>query len=392
MNKIFKVTFLLTITCFAWLKTVEANTIVPPSPRCWQEGNQYCCRQDASLFPRPPICHDLPSSDSGNTSNSPLPNKTVDVGTVTYIHNDALGSPVAASDANGNGLWTEHYWPYGEKREKSPEASSIDIGYTGHRDDDTTGLTYMGARYYDPIAGRFMGVDPAGFSEDNIFSFNRYAYGNNNPYKYIDPNGKNAVTAFGGLLYETGQLLTGNGFDGAMVLGALADGYNGEGSGFWSSATQDALTFGGGALVGGATKLYRMAQASRTVTKGVGGSIKNVNKIGGKQNCANCAIATDATLAGNPASALNGGRTLVSDVEKFFGKRFGSLTSASRIEAQMLRAGDGARGVVFGSRGSQTGHFFNVVNQKGTIRFLDGQTGGTASLSGFKGFSLLRTN
>lgn len=82
----------------------------------------------------------------------------------------------------------------------------------------------------------------------------------------------------------------------------------------------------------------------------------------------------------------------MSDVEKFFGKKFGSLTSASRIESQMLNAGDGARGVIFGSRGSQTGHLFNVVNQKGTIRFLDGQTGGAASLDGFKGFSLLRTN
>ena len=58
----------------------------------------------------------------------------------------------------------------------------------------------------------------------------------------------------------------------------------------------------------------------------------------------------------------------------------------------MLNAGDGARGIIFGSRGTQTGHFFNVVNQKGTIRFLDGQTGGSATLEGFKGFSLLKIN
>ena len=128
------------------------------------------------------------------------------------------------------------------------------------------------------------------------------------------------------------------------------------------------------------------------VTNQAGGSIRNVNKVGGKQNCANCAIATDATLAGNPASALNSGVTLVSDVEKHFGRKFGSLTSQTRIADRIGNAGNGARGVVFGSRGSDTGHFFNVVNQNGTVRFLDGQTGKAADLSGFQGFSLLRTN
>lgn len=97
-------------------------------------------------------------------------------------------------------------------------------------------------------------------------------------------------------------------------------------------------------------------------------------------------------MAGNPASALNGGRALVSDVEKHFGRKFGSLTSQTRITDRIGNAGNGARGVVFGSRGSETGHFFNVVNQNGTVRFLDGQTGKAANLSGFEGFSLLRTN
>jgi filamentous hemagglutinin len=141
----------------------------------------------------------------------------------------------------------------------------------------------------------------------------------------------------------------------------------------------------------------RVDSATKRVDNGTGpdsagGSIRNVNKIGGKQNCANCAIATDATLAGNPASALNGGLTHMSALEAHFGRAFSSLTSASRIEAQMLKAGDGARGVIFGSRGTDPGHFFNVINQNGKIRFFDGQTGGAANLDGFTGFSLLRTN
>jgi uncharacterized protein RhaS with RHS repeats len=49
---------------------------------------------------------------------------------------------------------------------------------------------YMQARYYDPLIGRFYSNDPIGFKD--VHSFNRYAYANNNPYKYTDPDGKAA--------------------------------------------------------------------------------------------------------------------------------------------------------------------------------------------------------
>jgi filamentous hemagglutinin len=52
----------------------------------------------------------------------------------------------------------------------------------------------------------------------------------------------------------------------------------------------------------------------------------------------------------------------------------------------------GQRGIVFGNRGSgQVGHVFNVVNQKGAVRFLDGQAGGAANLTAYKNFSFLYT-
>jgi hypothetical protein len=49
----------------------------------------------------------------------------------------------------------------------------------------------MQARYYDPVIGRFYSNDPVGFRD--VHSFNRYAYANNNPYKYVDPTGMSNV-------------------------------------------------------------------------------------------------------------------------------------------------------------------------------------------------------
>jgi uncharacterized protein RhaS with RHS repeats len=51
----------------------------------------------------------------------------------------------------------------------------------------------MQARYYDPVIGRFYSNDPVGFS--NVHNFNRYAYANNNPYKYVDPDGRESRLA-----------------------------------------------------------------------------------------------------------------------------------------------------------------------------------------------------
>ncbi len=46
-----------------------------------------------------------------------------------------------------------------------------------------------------------MGYDPAGFDESNPSSFNRYGYGNNNPYTFVDPDGRTPVHAFMAMAY-----------------------------------------------------------------------------------------------------------------------------------------------------------------------------------------------
>ena len=115
--------------------------------------------------------------------------------TITYYHIDALGNPVAATDENGDLLWRQHYSPYGEEQIDNSSTTEQRTSFTGKEQDRDTGLVYFGARDYHPVLGRFMSIDPVGFRESNIQSFNRYAYANNNPYKFVDSDGRYADLA-----------------------------------------------------------------------------------------------------------------------------------------------------------------------------------------------------
>jgi len=79
-------------------------------------------------------------------------------------------------------------------------ASGDDVGFTGHITGTETGLTYMQARYYDPVIGRFLSPDPVGFATGGPGYFNRYAYVMNDPVNAIDPDGKMGQLITGGKL------------------------------------------------------------------------------------------------------------------------------------------------------------------------------------------------
>jgi uncharacterized protein RhaS with RHS repeats len=80
---------------------------------------------------------------------------------------------------------------------------------------------YMQARYYDPVIGRFYSNDPVGFRD--IHSFNRYAYANNNPYKYIDPDGRSSINARGlsQNISDFNKTRVANGVSNAQALGDI---------------------------------------------------------------------------------------------------------------------------------------------------------------------------
>ena len=116
---------------------------------------------------------------------------------LTYLHPNVSGSPLMATDAFGNALWREDYLAFGEKTKYEASVNQNQNFFIGKPTDATTGLVYFGARWYDPAVARFLSFDPAEVDDANPHSFNRYSYGNNNPHKFLDPDGRAAIAAMG---------------------------------------------------------------------------------------------------------------------------------------------------------------------------------------------------
>ena len=109
--------------------------------------------------------------------------------TIAYLHTDALGSPIAKTDGAGAVIERSEYEPYGDLLNRPNDDRA---GYTGHVMDSASGLTYMQQRYYDPVCGCFLSVDPVTAYGGDYRFFTRYAYAFNNPYKFNDPDGRAA--------------------------------------------------------------------------------------------------------------------------------------------------------------------------------------------------------
>jgi len=111
-----------------------------------------------------------------------------------YFQSDHLGSTSLTMDANGAEVARTSYYAYGMVRSQSGNKVT-DRGYTGqYADGDLTGgLMYYNARYYSPALGKFVSADTIVPEPGNPQAFNRYAYSQNNPMKYNDPTGHDAV-------------------------------------------------------------------------------------------------------------------------------------------------------------------------------------------------------
>ncbi len=104
------------------------------------------------------------------------------------LHSDHLGSSTVISDSSGAIAESTEYNPFGTTRSHSG-ATLTNYKYTDQELDPETGLYNYGARYYDPMIGRFISPDPIVQAPFNPQSLNRYSYCINSPLMYVDPSG-----------------------------------------------------------------------------------------------------------------------------------------------------------------------------------------------------------
>jgi RHS repeat-associated protein len=106
--------------------------------------------------------------------------------TLSYLLSDGLGSTTIALSSTGSVTAVQLFAPYGSWR-YSKGSMPTDYTFTGQRLDRETGLLYYGARYYDPLSGRFTQAD---LRQNNVVGMDPYAYVGENPETLVDPNGQ----------------------------------------------------------------------------------------------------------------------------------------------------------------------------------------------------------
>ena len=108
---------------------------------------------------------------------------------IIYYHGDHLGSSNLLTDSDGFQVKRLEYTPFGTTYLEEGEVNT-NYRYTGKELDQSTGLYYYGARYYDTRLGRFITPDTIVQAPTDPQTLNRYSYCRNNPLKYTDPSGE----------------------------------------------------------------------------------------------------------------------------------------------------------------------------------------------------------
>ena len=137
--------------------------------------------------PSPPVSWNDPSNpDDPQAGYGYIPNDTTKEESFFY-HSDHLGSTSYITDDRANITQYDAYLPYGELL-VDEHSSSEDLPYkfNGKQFDEETGLYYYGARYMNPMASLWYGVDPLTEKYPDISS---YSYCHNNPILLVDPDG-----------------------------------------------------------------------------------------------------------------------------------------------------------------------------------------------------------
>jgi RHS repeat-associated protein len=112
-------------------------------------------------------------------------NSLIDADTsYNYLHTDQLGTPMLATDKQGNVVWKGVSEAFGATK---PIESSLtmNLRLPGQYFDQETGTYYNFFRDYEPAQGRYLQSDPSGLDA----GVNTYSYVSQNPVNSADPLG-----------------------------------------------------------------------------------------------------------------------------------------------------------------------------------------------------------
>lgn len=123
----------------------------------------------------------------------------ISAGTTTYYHQDHL-SVRLTTNGSGSIVTQQGTFPFGESWYSNLGPGDNWI-FTSYDRDSVSGLDYALARYYDSRTGTFCSADPLAGSPGDPQSWNRYAYGRDDPIDISDPTGKSWWSDMLGVLF-----------------------------------------------------------------------------------------------------------------------------------------------------------------------------------------------
>ncbi|MBT9513453.1 MAG: hypothetical protein IV104_14035 [Acidovorax sp.] len=163
------------------------------------------------------------------TASGPMPTAAIVNGRRYAVHSDHLNTPRRLTQSNGRVAWQWAYSAFGDeqpttaaKRFTSETTNpttgttsipdvAFNLRYPGQYFDKETGLHYNYFRTYAPSTGRYTQGDPIGLDG----GFNRFAYVEENPLSFIDPNGLEKIILFNtnaALISQRGMYLMADAF------------------------------------------------------------------------------------------------------------------------------------------------------------------------------------
>ena len=104
-------------------------------------------------------------------------------------HKDIQGSTTSLVKEDGSADATYRYTDFGETAINGDNKAENEVCYTGGIYDQSTGLYYLNARYYNPEDGGFLTKDTYRGETNEPDTQNLYVYCADNPVNYVDPSG-----------------------------------------------------------------------------------------------------------------------------------------------------------------------------------------------------------